>query len=56
MCVEGMSEITVNNHTEYISMGETVLIPANSKDVIFNSQDAKILEVYIDSKFKKLAS
>lgn len=59
MCVDGMTEITVNNHTEFVSMGETVLIPANSKDVIFNSQDAKMLEVYIgfkDSKFKKLAS
>jgi mannose-6-phosphate isomerase len=59
MCVEGKFEITVNNHTEFISKGETVLVPANSKDVIFNSLGAKILEVYInskDSKFRKLAS
>lgn len=59
MCVEGKAKITVNNHTEFISMGETILIPANSKDVTFNSQGAKMLEVYIDSKdskFKKIAS
>ncbi|WP_299120294.1 type I phosphomannose isomerase catalytic subunit [uncultured Winogradskyella sp.] len=59
MCVEGVAEITVNNNTEFIFKGETVLIPANSKDVIFNSQGSKMLEVYIDSKdskFRKLAS
>ncbi|EDP71262.1 mannose-6-phosphate isomerase [Flavobacteriales bacterium ALC-1] len=59
MCVQGRAEITVNKHTEFISVGETVLVPADSKDVIFNSQGSKMLEVYIDAKdseFKKLAS
>jgi len=59
MCVEGTVEIIVNNNTEFVAMGETVLVPANSKDVIFNSQGAKILEIYIgskDSEFRKLAS
>ena len=53
MCVEGMSEITVNNHKEYLTFGETVLIPANSDEVLFNSQSAKLLEIYIDSKVYK---
>lgn len=59
MCVEGIAEITVNNQTEFVSMGETVLIPANSKSVVCNGQGAKLLEVFIDSKnasFKKIAS
>ncbi|MBC2844252.1 type I phosphomannose isomerase catalytic subunit [Winogradskyella flava] len=59
MCVEGVAEITVNNNTEFIFKGETILIPANSKDVIFNSQGAKMLEVFIepkDAESKKLAS
>ena len=59
MCVEGKTEITVGNHTEILAMGETVLIPANSTHVVFNSQSAKLLEVYIDSKeanLKKIAS
>jgi len=50
MCVEGKAELTVNNQTEFIAMGETVLIPANSQHVFINSQGAKLLEVYIDSK------
>ncbi|MDT0558990.1 type I phosphomannose isomerase catalytic subunit [Ichthyenterobacterium sp. W332] len=59
MCVEGSAEIIVNNYSEFISIGETVLIPANCIDVIFNAQGAKILEIYIDpndAKSKKLAS
>ncbi|WP_178987253.1 type I phosphomannose isomerase catalytic subunit [Winogradskyella schleiferi] len=59
MCVEGKAEITVNQNSEFVAMGETVLIPANSDDVIFNSQGSKLLEVYIDSRnseSKKMAS
>ncbi|NRD19215.1 class I mannose-6-phosphate isomerase [Winogradskyella eckloniae] len=59
MCVEGITEIIIDNQTEFAAMGETILIPANAKDVVFNSQGAKLLEVYIDSKtsnFKKIAS
>jgi mannose-6-phosphate isomerase len=50
MCVEGVAEVTINGVTELISIGETVLLPANCKDVNLNSQDANFLEVYIDSK------
>ena len=59
MCVEGIVEITINNCTEIVSMGETVLIPAISDSVEFNSQGAKLLEVFIDSKnsnYNKIAS
>ncbi|MGJ8548061.1 type I phosphomannose isomerase catalytic subunit [Winogradskyella wichelsiae] len=47
MCVEGRVEITVDNYTEQLKMGETILIPANAKAVSFNSQQAKLLEVFI---------
>ena len=50
MCVEGSAEITQNGLTEVISEGETLLIPANSKEVIFNGTKAKFLEVYIEGK------
>ena len=53
MCVEGSAEITQNGLTEVIKMGETVLIPANSKEVTFNGDGAKFLEVYIDGKAKQ---
>ncbi|WP_179352119.1 type I phosphomannose isomerase catalytic subunit [Winogradskyella vidalii] len=47
MCVEGAVEINVDNSSESIKMGETILIPANTKEVVFNAQQAKLLEVYI---------
>ncbi|MCA0152053.1 type I phosphomannose isomerase catalytic subunit [Winogradskyella vincentii] len=59
MCVEGNAEITQNGLTEVITMGETVLIPANSNDVSFNAEHAKFLEVYVERNTvstKKMAS
>ncbi|WP_411893340.1 type I phosphomannose isomerase catalytic subunit [Winogradskyella sp. A2] len=59
MCVEGSAEIIQNGLSEVITMGETILIPANSKDVCFKANDAKFLEVYIEgnsASSKKLAS
>ncbi|WP_397364634.1 type I phosphomannose isomerase catalytic subunit [Olleya sp. R77988] len=53
MCVEGEATITTGLHTETVTMGETILIPANTKDVMFNSNNAKLLEVYIDSNLTK---
>ncbi|WP_178983237.1 type I phosphomannose isomerase catalytic subunit [Winogradskyella helgolandensis] len=47
MCVEGTAEVTINNVTEIVDMGETILIPANTDSVIFKSESAKLLEVYI---------
>lgn len=47
MCVEGETEITAGNHTETLKMGETILIPALTKEVVFNSNHAKLLEVFL---------
>ncbi|MGB6267759.1 MAG: type I phosphomannose isomerase catalytic subunit [Olleya sp.] len=48
MCVEGEAKITTGLHTETIKMGETILIPANAKKVELNSDNAKLLEIYIN--------
>ena len=48
MCVEGQLEITAGLHTETVKMGETILIPANTQEVTFNSDNAKLLEVYVN--------
>ena len=48
MCVEGTIEITTDNHTETLKMGETILLPAITKEVLINSDNGKLLEVYID--------
>lgn len=49
MCVEGQVEITAGLHTEMVKMGETILIPANTQEVTFNSDNAKLLEVYVNN-------
>ena len=49
MCVEGRVDITAGLHTETVKMGETILIPANAKEVNFNSDGAKLLEVFVSS-------
>ena len=48
MCVEGTASVTVNGKTEIVSMGETLLLPAQSEEAHFFAQNAKFLEVYID--------
>lgn len=53
MCVEGEVDITAGYHTETLKMGDTVLLPAITEEVAFNSEDAKLLEVYIDTKISK---
>jgi len=53
MCVDGVTKVTVDGYSEYIAIGETVLVPANCKSIVFNSQSAKLLEVYIDPKDSK---
>ena len=52
MCVEGEIDITAGCHTETIKMGETVLLPAITEEVAFNSDNAKILEIYVGDYFK----
>lgn len=48
MCVEGKLNVTAGEHTESLITGETIILPANTDHVIFNSKSAKLLEVYID--------
>jgi len=48
MCTKGSATITIGNHTETITNGETVLIPAIAKTVNIIAENAVFLEVYID--------
>jgi len=47
MCVEGSGSIRVNNNSEEINKGETVLIPALATNITIKTNDATFLEVYI---------
>lgn len=47
MCVEGKAIVNVQNNYEEINKGETILIPASSKNVEIKSGKAELLEVYI---------
>lgn len=47
LCVDGKAQIKIGEHTENLSMGQTVLVPAMANDVVISAADAKILEVYL---------
>ena len=47
MCVEGDATLQLNEFTEEVKIGESILIPAISDKVIINSSYCKILEVSI---------
>ena len=47
MCVEGSASISVDGFTETLTTGETILLPANTNKVLFNTNNAKLLEVYV---------
>lgn len=47
MCVEGQGTLTVNNHKETITKGETILIPACASQVAITGDNLQLLEVYI---------
>ncbi|WP_299886003.1 type I phosphomannose isomerase catalytic subunit [uncultured Lacinutrix sp.] len=49
MCVEGEVDITAGYYTENLKIGETVLLPAKAEEIAFNSQNAKLLEIYINN-------
>jgi mannose-6-phosphate isomerase len=53
MCVEGEVDITAGFYTETLRTGETVLLPAITEEIAFNSNNAKLLEVYIDKASEK---
>ncbi|TRZ41776.1 type I phosphomannose isomerase catalytic subunit [Robertkochia solimangrovi] len=47
MCIEGQVQLTVNGNSESLTIGETILIPANINTVNFSAANAKILEVHL---------
>jgi mannose-6-phosphate isomerase len=47
MCVEGSASISADGHTETVTTGETILLPAKTKSVVINTKSAKLLEVYV---------
>jgi mannose-6-phosphate isomerase len=47
MCVSGEAVVTVNDNSEVIKIGESILIPAKNKEVRISSKGAELLEVYI---------
>ncbi len=47
MCVSGNAEISIDDNTEKISQGESVLIPARNKEVKIKAPKCELLEVYI---------
>ena len=48
MCVSGTAQIEVNGNSEAIAQGQTVLVPAINKSVNITSENAELLEVYIN--------
>lgn len=49
MCTQGTCKITLNSSTEVLSKGETLLIPANTKNLSVQSEQAELLEIYISN-------
>jgi mannose-6-phosphate isomerase len=47
MCVEGEASISVEGFSERVKKGETILIPAAIKHFEIESNNAKLLEVYV---------
>ena len=48
MCVEGEVEVSAGGYTEALTTGGTMILPAKTDSIVFNSNNAKLLEVYID--------
>jgi len=49
MCIDGHAVIGVNNRTEEIKKGETLLIPASESLLSIETKGATLLEVYVPS-------
>lgn len=47
MCVEGFGTISMDEHSENLHFGETVLIPASANKVMIVSKNCKLLEVTV---------
>lgn len=48
MCIEGFVKITLENNTEILKKGESILLPALAKDVKLAAEKAELLEIYIN--------
>jgi mannose-6-phosphate isomerase len=48
MCVSGAAQVEVNGNFETIEQGQTILIPAINKSVNITSENAELLEVFIN--------
>jgi len=53
MCVEGEVDVTAGFYTETLTMGDTILLPAITEEIAFNSTNAKLLEIYIEKPVAK---
>ncbi len=47
MCVSGEAEVSIGGNSERISQGETLLIPAENKEVQISAEAAELLEVFV---------
>lgn len=47
MCVEGNAEISINDHSENLKKGQSLLIPASTEKVDIQAINADLLEIYI---------
>lgn len=48
MCLAGKAEISLQENAEEISLGECILIPADNEKVRILSENAELLEIFID--------
>lgn len=48
MCVEGKAEVLTEEGTENINRGETLLIPAALNEITIRSENARLLEVFLE--------
>lgn len=48
MCAKGKALISINNRSEEIVKGQTLLIPAHCKTIEIVAEDSELLEIYID--------
>ncbi|MDX1543481.1 MAG: type I phosphomannose isomerase catalytic subunit [Christiangramia sp.] len=47
MCVEGKCRISIDNNSEELRKGQSLLIPASAEKVQLKGKDAELLEIYI---------
>ncbi len=48
MCMSGKAVVTVNNNSEAIEKGQTLLIPAKCREITILAENAELLEIYVE--------